>query len=51
MGINFKYIRKKSNINDFPNTPGKSGKSINGEQDLKGILKPSLHITDYDPSD
>ena len=51
MGINFKYIRKKSNINDFPNTPGKSGKSINGEQGLKGILKPSLHITDYDPSD
>ena len=51
MGINFKYIRKKSNINDFPNTPGKSGKSINGEQGLKGILKPSIHITDYDPSD
>lgn len=51
MGINFKYIRKKSNISDFPNTPGKSGKSINGEQGLKGILKPSVHITDYDPSD
>ena len=51
MGINFKYIRKKFNINDFPNTPGKSGKSINGEQGLKGILKPSVHITDYDPSD
>lgn len=51
MGIKFKYIRKKGKINNFPESPGKAGQSINGKMGLRGKIKSSIYITDYDPSD